>query len=164
MAALPHVSAAASPAVERVAARARRPGGYRTAALYVPLQREHIRQYALVAGIERDRFLELLDESSDPIALDCANAIRAGDELTLHGSRSNSAANLAVIYQRRAEHVRRINLDARGLDEAARRFREAEETPLGLAIVAGSEREYIGFFAADGSELLACISIPAKSP
>ena len=74
------------------------------------------------------------------------------------------ASHLAGIYQRRADHVRQIGLDVRGIEEAMFRFQKAKNQPVGLALVHGVTNEYLIFLRADGGAVIARISIPREGP
>jgi hypothetical protein len=114
--------------------------------------------------IDRDSLLRLLDKSDDPLASECAVAVRKGDETRIWEAAEVPASHLAGIYQRRAEHVRRINLDVRGIEEAAFRLQEAENQPVGLAIVHGLTNAYLIFLMADGTGVIACLAVPKVDP
>ncbi len=110
--------------------------------------------------IDRVVLSRLLDQWDDPLASECAAAVRSGDETQIWEAAEVPASHLAGIYQRRAEHVRRVNLDVRGIEEAALRLQQAESQPVGLAIVHGPTDEYIVFVKADGAGVIACLAVP----
>jgi hypothetical protein len=62
--------------------------------------------------------VEVLGRNGDLEAQQAARALRGGDEFTFYAPGSTPTKYLATIYRRRAEHVRGIGLDARGLDAA----------------------------------------------
>jgi hypothetical protein len=113
-----------------------------------------------VPTIDRDALSRLLDQSDNPLASECAAAVRNGDETRIWEAAEVPASHLAGIYQRRAEHVRRISLDVRGIEEAALCLQEAESQSVGLAIVQGLTNEYLIFLNADGAGVIACLAIP----
>jgi hypothetical protein len=84
-----------------------------------------------------------------------------GADFAFWDATATPAAHFATIYRRRAEHVRRAGLDARGLDDAVERFENADVIGA-LAIVQGSEREYPVFLTPDADAVVACLSVPAK--
>jgi hypothetical protein len=117
-----------------------------------------------VARLDRQRLVDLLGRLDDAIAQDAAAVLRQGADFSVYDAASAPTSGLAKIYRRRAAHVRRIGLDARGLDQAVERFEAAERETIGFAIVTDPIREYPIFLAADGSSVIACLSVPAEHP
>ena len=114
----------------------------------------------LVPAIARQELLALLRASDDCVASESAQAIEGGAELTVWTNEEVPASHLATIYRRRAEHVRQIDLDVHGIEEAVRRFEAIDRNPVGLAVAKGTDREYVIFLTADGGGLVACLSVP----
>lgn len=112
--------------------------------------------------VEREALLQLLRGLHTPSSEACAQALLQGAEFEHWDSDSVPAAQLAVIYRRRAKHARRVGLAASGIDEAVKFFEAAEDRPVSLAIVHGAEWEYPVFLAADGSSVVACLTVPVK--
>jgi hypothetical protein len=116
-----------------------------------------------VVSVDRFRLIDLLGSDSAPEALAAANDLRAGANFTLHDSESHTAEHFPEIYRRRAEWLRYIGIDARGIDRAVERF-AAEDELGGYAYVHGPDRYYMVFFAVRAERVIACISMPGSAP
>lgn len=113
-----------------------------------------------VGELDRERLRQLLESSDLELAAECARAFGSGASVETNEDVSAPADHLCRIYRVRAEHVRDARVDAIGLDEAVVRFEAAGSARLIFAIVNADAREYILFVAADGSRVVACISVP----
>jgi hypothetical protein len=116
-----------------------------------------------MAGLDRRRLIELLEVDGVCEARAAVDELHAGAEFTFYDALAQPAEHLARIYRRRAEHVRRIGLDAHGLDAAVERFEAADEVGA-LAVVHGDERDYSVFLAPSASSRAYRLQRPRASP
>ena len=117
----------------------------------------------LVPIPDRDGLLRLLDAAGDPVASECAAAIRDGYEAITWETEELPASHLAGLYRVRSERLQTIGLNVRGIQEAIHRFEEAHDAPIVIAIVHAQSREYPIFLRADCQAVIACLAVVVRS-
>ena len=115
------------------------------------------RKNGMVANLTREQLADLLDRCGLEEAFAAAAELRGGAEFEHDEFDPISGEHFAKIYRRRATHVKRIGLDARGLDPAVERFDRAPEIAA-FAWVTTTERKYLAFLNA--TECVAVVSVP----
>jgi hypothetical protein len=112
-----------------------------------------------VPVLAQEELLRLLDLSDDPLARECAAAIRDGGQVNVWDAWSVTAPHLFRTYRKRAKHAREVKLEVKGLDQAVQRFKAPGDTPVGFAFVHGHQQEFSVWLQADGAAVIACFSV-----
>ncbi len=115
-----------------------------------------------MSAVERSRLITILQDHDGQEATEAANQLRASAELTFVDLGSATGETLASVYRVPREHVRRVGVDARGLDEAVERFEAADDVTT-VATVHGDTRDYWVYLAPNAERVVACISVPASA-
>ena len=113
--------------------------------------------------LDREGLLRLLDECDDPVAEQCALAIRSGAQADIWETWERPASHLASVYRFRLERTPR-NLDVQGGENLVQRLDAAQDEQIGYATVVHGigQTEFRVFLKSDGSSIVGCLSVVAK--